>query len=77
MEAARDRREAPRLTPDQRIAGLVTRRGIFADHDPGHAGHLWTRWEWLGLVFWAAAVAGALARAWHVRGGLEGVVTRR
>lgn len=72
LERARSRGAAPRLRPDQHIAGLVTRQGIFADHDPAEPGTLPTGWQVLGLGLWAGFTAGLLMRAWRARGGLGG-----
>lgn len=77
IAAALARGKAPRLAPDQRIAGLVTRQGIFEQRDPRVAGRLWGRWEWLGLLLWALMVVGALVRAWRAHGGPRAMADQR
>lgn len=53
----------PRWAPDVALAARVTRRGRFATIDPSVPGRVWRVGEWIGLVAWAAVLAGALLRA--------------
>lgn len=61
---------APRLAPAELIGRGMTRAGIFEDKDPLRLPRFWTRWEWLGLAFWAALIGGAGWKAWRDHGGL-------
>ena len=56
---------APRLGPDQRIAGHVTRVGRFRRIDPSKGRQGPSRWALLGRLGWALLVAGSLRRAWR------------
>jgi len=68
---SRTRDDAPELERGVAfLAPLVTRAGRFARIDLGERGALWSRWRWLGLMFWVAVVAGAFAKAWRDEGGL-------
>lgn len=68
---SRTRDDAPDLRAGvPYLADHVTKVGIFRRLDPGDPGRLWNRWRWAGLVFWAALVGGAVAKAWRDEGGL-------
>lgn len=54
---------APRLTPDQRIAGHVTRAGRFRRIDPGKGRRPPSFWALLGRLGWALLVVESLRRA--------------
>lgn len=58
-------RPAPRLSADERIAGVITRTGRFAALNPAKPG---TRPSWpqlAGVLAWAAFTAGCGLAAWR------------
>jgi hypothetical protein len=59
-------RRAPRLSPDDRIAPHLARRGRFAKIDPlkPRARPSWSKV--LGTLGWAALLGGAFYKAWSV-----------
>lgn len=58
-------RRAPRLSPDDTIAGLMTRSGRFARIDPSRAG-TWPSWPKVaGVAAWAGFTAGCAWVAWR------------
>lgn len=63
---------APRLAPDELIGRGVTRVGRFRRIDPLRTPRLWSRWHWVGVVFWAGVVGQAGRRAWRQHGGPRG-----
>lgn len=54
---------APRLRPDQRIAGHVTRVGRFRRLDPAKGRRPPTFWALLGRLGWAVLLVESLRRA--------------
>jgi hypothetical protein len=68
-------RRAPRLAPDQRIAGHMTRVGRFRRIDPGTPQRPPTLSALLGRLGWAVLVEESLRRAWkRSRAGGGGAV---
>lgn len=58
-------RPAPRLSPDERIAGLISRVGRFARIDPATPGTLPSWPQVAGVAAWAAFTAGCGVAAWR------------
>lgn len=66
--AGRASRRAPRLAPDERLAGYLTRRGRFTRLDPSRGRELPGRWKWLGAALWVAWMAYPFWRAHRAAG---------
>jgi hypothetical protein len=63
--AASSARRAPRLAPDETIAGLMTRTGGFARIDPSKPG-TWPSWPQVaGVLAWAVFTGGCAWAAWR------------
>ncbi|QBI18327.1 hypothetical protein ER308_01235 [Egibacter rhizosphaerae] len=65
-------RRAPRLAPDERLAGYITRRGRFARKDPSKGRKLPGRWKWLGALLWVAWLAYPFWQGWRERAADDG-----
>lgn len=58
-------RRAPRLSPDESIADVMTRAGRFARIDPRVPAKWPGRWRVAGVVAWAAFTGGCVWTAWR------------